>query len=221
MSVEEKRSVKVLTELQEKVLDIFFSKLFLKEHFYLTGGTALSAFYLEHRISDDLDFFTHSVDIEEAAILFEDALSEAGQEYVKERSSPTFRRYKVKNELQVDIVRDVDFRIGAPQLKGGFMVDCLRNIALNKVLAIYGRLDPKDYVDLYFIKSELDFNVIEMIKLAQNKDAGMEAFQWAKIIMDVETLEVLPRMLKPVTVGELKKFFSDLRREILITLRPI
>ena len=28
--------------------------------FYLTGGTALSAFYLHHRLSEDLDFFTES-----------------------------------------------------------------------------------------------------------------------------------------------------------------
>lgn len=27
--------------------------------FYLTGGTALSRFYLNHRYSDDLDFFAH------------------------------------------------------------------------------------------------------------------------------------------------------------------
>jgi predicted nucleotidyltransferase component of viral defense system len=27
--------------------------------FYLTGGTALSRFYLNHRYSDDLDFFVH------------------------------------------------------------------------------------------------------------------------------------------------------------------
>ena len=25
--------------------------------FYLTGGTALAAYYLRHRLSDDLDFF--------------------------------------------------------------------------------------------------------------------------------------------------------------------
>jgi predicted nucleotidyltransferase component of viral defense system len=26
--------------------------------FYMTGGTALAAFYLQHRLSDDLDFFS-------------------------------------------------------------------------------------------------------------------------------------------------------------------
>ncbi len=30
----------------------------LKHPFRLTGGTALSAFYMEHRFSEDLDFFS-------------------------------------------------------------------------------------------------------------------------------------------------------------------
>ncbi|OGQ48606.1 MAG: hypothetical protein A3I09_02790 [Deltaproteobacteria bacterium RIFCSPLOWO2_02_FULL_47_10] len=216
--MEEKNGVKILTELQKKMLEIFFSVPELKEHFYLTGGTALSAFYLQHRLSDDLDLFTHSVDIETAALLFEDALRNSGAVFSKERSSSTFRRYKVKGSLQVDLVRDVDFRLGSPQLKGDFMVDSPQNIALNKVLAIYGRLDPKDYVDLYFLKPTSNFDIMEMIDLAKNKDAGIEAFQWAKIIMDAEDIEILPRMIKEVSPKDIKKFFADLRREILTTL---
>lgn len=30
--------------------------------FFLTGGTALSRFYYNHRYSDDLDFFVHNDD---------------------------------------------------------------------------------------------------------------------------------------------------------------
>ena len=118
----------------------------------------------------------------------------------------------------MDLVRDVDFRLGSPQLKGDFMVDSPQNIALNKVLAIYGRLDPKDYVDLYFLKPTSNFDIMEMIDLAKNKDAGIEAFQWAKIIMDAEDIEILPRMIKEVSPKDIKKFFADLRREILTTL---
>jgi predicted nucleotidyltransferase component of viral defense system len=44
---------KILTPLQEAVLHALFS---LTDAFYLTGGTALSAYYLEHRLSIDLDF---------------------------------------------------------------------------------------------------------------------------------------------------------------------
>lgn len=42
--------------LQQKTFLNEFVKTDLKDVFRLTGGTALSAFYLEHRLSDDLDF---------------------------------------------------------------------------------------------------------------------------------------------------------------------
>jgi predicted nucleotidyltransferase component of viral defense system len=218
--MEKTSGVKILTGLQEKILKAFFLDPYLREHFYLTAGTALSAFYLQHRLSDDLDLFTHSAGIETAARMFEDVLKNAKIDFTKELSSSTFRRYRVEGSLQVDLVRDVDFRLGAPLLKDGFMVDNEKNITLNKVLAIYGRMDPKDYVDLYFLKDLLKFDIMEMIGLARNKDAGMDAFQWAKVIMDAENIEILPRMIRPIVLNDLKKFFADLRREILVAIKP-
>jgi len=211
--------MEILTDLQEKVLAIFFSVQELKQHFYLTGGTALSVFYLKHRLSDDLDLFTHSADMDVAARIFEDALRTARIKFAKENSSPTFRRYRIEGSLQVDLVRDVDFHAGSPQLIGDFMVDSPLNIAVNKVLAIYGRLDPKDYVDLYFLKPYLNFNILELIKLAQNKDAGLEPFQWAKVLLDADSVTVLPRMLAPLTLTDLKTFFRELRTLVLASLK--
>lgn len=43
---------------QQKIFLQEFAKTELSDIFRLTGGTALSAFYLEHRFSDDLDFFS-------------------------------------------------------------------------------------------------------------------------------------------------------------------
>jgi len=43
--------------LQNEILTIVQSK---RKGFYLTGGTALSRFYLEHRFSDHLDFFINN-----------------------------------------------------------------------------------------------------------------------------------------------------------------
>ena len=52
-----------LTEQQKTVLLKFSQSDFLKNTFYFSGGTALSAVYLQHRYSDDLDFFsTHKFD---------------------------------------------------------------------------------------------------------------------------------------------------------------
>jgi len=48
----------ILNPDQELILKVLaHEKLFVK-NFYLTGGTALSEYYLHHRISEDLDFFS-------------------------------------------------------------------------------------------------------------------------------------------------------------------
>jgi len=46
-----------LYQLQDKFLSCWYS---LGLPFYLTGETALGRFYLNHRFSDDLDFFTNA-----------------------------------------------------------------------------------------------------------------------------------------------------------------
>lgn len=51
---------KILTEKQVRLMELLPEEIL--SAFYLTGGTALSAFYLEHRVSEDLDFFTDSED---------------------------------------------------------------------------------------------------------------------------------------------------------------
>lgn len=47
----------VLNSFQRKVLQLFKTSI-LSKKFYLSGGTALAEFYLKHRLSKDLDFFT-------------------------------------------------------------------------------------------------------------------------------------------------------------------
>ena len=47
-----------LYALQDEVLETVFEE---PSGFYLTGGTALSRYYLNHRYSDDLDFFDHDI----------------------------------------------------------------------------------------------------------------------------------------------------------------
>lgn len=210
----------ILTELQQQTLDAFFGVPQLRQKFYLTGGTALAAYYLGHRYSDDLDLFTHAGSLDADARLVEDAMHTAGIALAHTRSSPTFRRYLLGDSLQVDLVRDIDFRVGAPELHGSIMVDGPKNIAVNKITALYGRLDPKDYVDFYFLMHTYNYDLPELLKLAQHKDAGLEWFQWAKVIADAETLTILPRMIKPLELSVLKKFFRTVRDQVLDAIRP-
>src|SRR3989304_4621433 len=48
----------ILTKTQLRFLESASKDDFLKKSFYLTGGTALAGFYLHHRLSEDLDFFS-------------------------------------------------------------------------------------------------------------------------------------------------------------------
>lgn len=46
------------TYVQKEVLAQLITYPDIEKKFFLTGGTALSVFYLHHRLSDDLDLFT-------------------------------------------------------------------------------------------------------------------------------------------------------------------
>jgi predicted nucleotidyltransferase component of viral defense system len=47
----------ILTDHQQKALKLI-AQTQLAEDFYFSGGTALAYFYLQHRKSEDLDFFS-------------------------------------------------------------------------------------------------------------------------------------------------------------------
>src|SRR3990172_8569500 len=53
-------------EAQQRVLNIFSKEA---KRFALAGGTALELYYLHHRFSADLDFFSPKYDIEEIETL--------------------------------------------------------------------------------------------------------------------------------------------------------
>ena len=50
--------VSVITEKQRLILRGLSRNDYFCRKFYFTGGTALSHYYLQHRYSDDLDFFS-------------------------------------------------------------------------------------------------------------------------------------------------------------------
>ncbi|MBI1909238.1 MAG: nucleotidyl transferase AbiEii/AbiGii toxin family protein [Deltaproteobacteria bacterium] len=220
----------ILTPLQKRLLSVLFADEWFRRYFYLTGGTALTAFYLHHRYSEDLDFFSHDVELTPIPQLMEAAAKKLAVSVERVQTSPSFMRYLFGGELKVDVVADVGFRVGSPELVGDYMVDTIKNIAVNKVGCLLGRLDAKDYVDLYLILKkypvgesplgEAPFDIFELLSLGQKKDAGLEPFVWASLITDVKTLTLLPRMITEVTLSELRDFFLSLRDQILDKIQP-
>lgn len=209
----------LLDPFQERALKVLFADDWVRRHFYLTGGTALAGFHYGHRYSEDLDLFTHGVDLAPVDPILRDAAAALGTELAVEASSPSYRRTRLGG-LKVDFVREVDFRVGSPLLVGEVMVDCVKNIAVNKVCAIYGRLDAKDYVDLHEILRRESWDIFGLLDLARGKDTGIEPFQWAQVIADVEGLRTFPRMTGAFDPAAVVRTFKGLRDRILDRLRP-
>jgi hypothetical protein len=213
----------VLTPLQQAFLARFFA-YDVGQQFFLTGGTALAAFYLHHRLSEDVDVFTLEDEVLDAA---RDVVltmgDDSGWQVAVQRLSPHFLRVVVTTpdgeSLKADCVQDVGPQFGEKRWCEGIRVDSLVNIAANKVTAILGRGDAKDFVDLYFIH-RLGYDLDELIEMAKQKDGGLAEFYLAGMIRQIHMVKDLPVMLKPVNLEMLVAFYDELADRLLAKHRP-
>lgn len=85
------------SEAQRKLLLKFSELSFVTNNFFLTRGTSLAVFYLHHRVSDDLDFFTtNELDLSRLDFLIKESYGE-------------FRKINQSNYFLSYIINDVKF----------------------------------------------------------------------------------------------------------------
>ena len=105
----------ILLPYQIKILRLFFATPFAKP-FFLTGGTALSAFYLAHRDSKDLDFFSlDRFDLQQLGVVIADIAQEMGCEISTKVKSDTYNEIYFENKdwrQRIDIVKEQPKRFG-------------------------------------------------------------------------------------------------------------
>lgn len=169
----------------------------LPVEFYLTGGTALSRVYLNHRYSDDLDFFVNGSDKFKSQV---DTIvkSLTGIKLKPEiiQADEGFVRMNIREEqimLKLDFVNDVPFRREAPVLTELYrFTDTPLNILSNKVTAL-PRLEAKDVADIVCISLKYSFNWKSVISEAAEKDMWVNPPETARILDEfpVERLTVL------------------------------
>jgi hypothetical protein len=156
--------------------------------FYLTGGTALSRCYLNHRYSDDLDFFTNqSPDFKKQTQQVVTAMRQDNLKIEIGTASESFFRITVLKDrmhLIIDFVNDVAFHYGSFDTADFFpKIDSWRNILSNKLSAM-SRLEPKDVVDTLFIAKNYPFEWPEIIEEAKSKDLWVNPLDISKIIKE-------------------------------------
>lgn len=206
----------ILTPKQLNFLELAASEKQITKRFYLTGGTALSEFYLKHRLSEDLDFFTETAEVEPGVV-----------EPFLHKISPQLTVVDIKHTQflglfsYVLIFKDhsqlkVDFNYYPfPRIDKGVKfkdidIDSIYDIAANKLHTLFMKPRARDYVDLYFIVKEKRYTIEKLILDAKAKfDWHIDRVNLASQFLRAKDFTDYPRMLVPFGQKDMEEYFLD------------
>jgi len=212
---------KILTPHQEDFLTLIGEEKSLTKIFYFTGGTPLSAFYLFHRLSEDIDLFSEKEEINLLAVRgfigkVQKKLKLTKIDYSQYLGLYTFQMYF----SQSDILK-VDFNYYPfPRIEKGIVyknisVDSPLDIATNKVHTIAMKPRARDFIDIYFLIKEKGYDFRDLLMLSKAKfDWHIDPIQLGKNLLRATELKDFPRMLKPVDHKEWQDFFIEEARKL-------
>lgn len=153
---------------------------------YLAGGAAIHFSPNSIRFSNDLDFFHDST--ERVATAFADdsrLLESAGITISIELSQPGFIRATVARDSEstrIDWAHDSAWRFMPPVRDelGGYVLHEV-DLAINKVLALAGRDEPRDFVDILYVHEHV-LPVAALIWAAVGKDPGFSPLSLIELL---------------------------------------
>lgn len=211
--MDQRHTLQQLFPLQDGIIQTVIS---LKTGFYLTGGTAVSRGYLQHRFSDDLDFFVND---DRRFTLWADQVvhgllaSQGHRLEVLQREERYVRLFVNQGELglKVEMVNDVPSHIGEirdhPVLG---RLDSPENILANKISALLSREEPKDLADVWGLCCRLDMNLVRGITDAQSKAAGVFPADLARVLCSATETDW--QVIDWIEPPPCESFLADLRR---------
>jgi hypothetical protein len=172
----------MLSPLQERIAQLV-ATLAEAQPFALAGGAGLIVHRVIDRLTNDLDFFTP----EDGAIgrllpRLEAALAAAGLHVTRERSLDTFVRLSVTDGTAatvVDLARD--YRMLPPVATAVGMVVAEEELAADKLLALAGRVEPRDYLDVSRLVQRHGLDAL--CRLAREKDPGFNRRALADMLL--------------------------------------
>jgi len=168
----------VIRDMQLKLLKVFGK---VSKTFALSGGTTLELFYLKHRFSRDLDFFSTTFDLKEIdniILKFSETIKKKiklENEFMVSNKARV-RFYTINNikgtnlPLKIDFIEDVLFNKPNTKNFNGVPVYDIKNIYFQKIITlvgthfkkdaigrdiITGRQEVRDIVDIYYLSKRI------------------------------------------------------------------
>ena len=212
-----------LYPLQDGILQLMNK---LATPFYLTGGTALSRAFFNHRYSDDLDFFVNANNyfLKDLKNVIDGIKKYCKSEKItfltdKTIVTESFGQCFIEKDdtlLKIDFVNDIPERFGDTLRSKNFsVIDSLLNILSNKISALF-RYEPKDIIDIWIIAKNTKFNWETIISQAKEKELGVEPVISADIILTFpkEKLELI-RWKSKYDFEEIMNDLNTISKEII------
>ncbi len=190
---------------------------------YLTGGTAASRGYLQHRFSDDLDFFANDAD--DFRLWTERAIESVGRVQswrseilLREERFVRVNLVRDRGALKLEFVNDVPAHVGDlrehPVLG---RIDSAENILANKITALVDREEPKDLADTWGFCCLLGLAIEDALAGARSKAAGIFPADLARILMSVSDDDwKLVRWSEPPEISRFKTDLESIGKKLLL-----
>ena len=183
--------------------------------FYLTGGAGLSAGYLAHRTSDDLDFFTPEGFKIKRIIGFMKGLDDLRDlQWLLPRDRTTFMlTFGDLEQVKVEY-RHFPFQpLFPPKTVGDYYVDSMFDLLANKLYALIERRYELDRIDIYLM-----FRELKSVTLREAVAACERKFGFDRSIEDSvrkRLQEPLPdecpsALHQPLDLQQMASFFQEL-----------
>ncbi len=184
----------------------------ITDSYYLTGGTALSYYYLHHRISEDLDFF--SLESPNPVRLEIWSAHTAKKIHADERELQTLNGQLIyyfhfdNDVVKVDFAQYPFEHIGQFLKDGKLRVASMRDIAVNKLQAIQTRGRGRDFVDLFEIVHRGRIPLADLLADYRLKfDVYVAPEEWGKYFARVLDAMDQPRFLGTVKWDNVQAYF--------------
>lgn len=205
----------ILNQFQTKAL-VDFKKSNLSKKFYLSGGTALSEFYLHHRLSEDLDFFTQQeLNLDELKKFINVVCKNIPVKKIEFQHGyglyTFFITTKTGEKHKIDFGQYPFGPIEKLKNFSGLLVEGLFDIAVNKAQTIASRPRLRDFIDLYFIiKQKPEWSFQELLKKSFEKfEMRADALQVGQNLLEVEKQIDMPFMIQKIDMDKVRDYFLN------------
>lgn len=205
---------------QKQFLAVVLAEPYILKNFYLSGGTALSCWYLHHRESYDLDFFTEKLfDSDRITSWIRKNQKQIGFRWTGEDEGWQFYTYYFRfpdnSRLKVDFGRYTESRLQKGILWKGLEIDSLYDIAVNKAHLFVANPRERDYIDLYFILKNTGWGLHKLLKDARKKfSTSFNTIQVTKNFYKAAEIADFPKMLVPFDQKAMLKFYESLALDL-------